>query len=550
MRNRLIHLYPFTVLLLGMIVTQVLATVQVYLSNTDLYNGLMAIKDAGYLTIPNKNVIGSLKSFGPAFCGGLFFAFSIGAGISFLSLALAWIWDRIFYRKTFLLYLFILLWVGCLTALNLNGFKLFVTLYFLLIPPVVCITAAKSMSDLNEGSGSFCIPSLSFPRRRESRNILLKKLTARPRLLEGPALRGHDGKNPTTPDLNKQKRRFNEILHMIPVIVLALLLALQIDSRMFTDFRDIYLLSNPVGSRINKFYYKYTLYPAEVFKSLNQKMIKTVVIESRTNTVTRTLENILLNNDYLPINSDFDADLRIAAIEDDFIFKNHDRVVLQISFQKFFSDPRRAVMEFEQKSDAWALFRQITFLCLLTGFPLAVYVIVRGGISILFGFFFNLRTASATASAICFVLCLIFLFSFQLNRGRNISEKNLADALNSGRWQDRVAALKFIDENGLEIKKFQAYPGLLKSPYIAERYWFVRTLAHSRDPETYRALLSFLDDTHPNVFSMALYALGKRGDKRAIERIMPLIETSEDWYHQWYAYRALRTLGWRQTKLN
>ena len=69
MRNRLIHLYPFTALLLGMMVTQALATVQVYLSNTDLYNGLTAIKDAGYLTIPNQNVMGSLKRFGPAFCG-------------------------------------------------------------------------------------------------------------------------------------------------------------------------------------------------------------------------------------------------------------------------------------------------------------------------------------------------------------------------------------------------------------------------------------------------------------------------------------------------
>jgi hypothetical protein len=107
MRNRLIHLYPFAALLLGMIITQVLATVQVYLSNTDLYNGLTAIKDAGYLTIPNENVMDSLKRFGPAFCGGLFFTFSIGAGISFFALASAWIWDRFFYRNKYLLYLFL-----------------------------------------------------------------------------------------------------------------------------------------------------------------------------------------------------------------------------------------------------------------------------------------------------------------------------------------------------------------------------------------------------------------------------------------------------------
>ena len=497
MQKRLNSLYPFSALLIGLALAQILATVHVYLSNRELYDSLMAIKDAGYLTIPGSHVMGRLQKIGPAFCGGLFFTFSIGAGISFFSLALAWIWHRLFYRKTFLLYFFLILWLGGLTALNFHGFKLFVTLYFLVIPPVVFVTAAKSISYLND-----------------------------------------------------QNRHPYETIHMIPVIVLALFLAWQIDSRMFTDFRDIYLLSNPVGSKINKFYYKYTLYPAEVLKSLNQKMLKTGMIEGKKTVVTRTLENILLNYDYIPIKRNIDADLKIVSIEDDFIFKNHDSPVLRISSKKFFAAPHRAIMEFEQKSDTCALFRQITFLSLLTGFPLAVYVIVQGGISILFGFFFSLRTSSVIASALCFVLCIVFIFSFQLNRSRDISEKNLADALNSGRWQDRVAALKFIDENGLEIKQFQAYPGLLKSAYIAERYWFVRTLANSRNPETYRDLLSFLNDTHPNVFSMALNALGKRGNKDAIGRIMQVMETSDDWYHQWYAYKALRALGWRQTKLN
>jgi hypothetical protein len=46
---------------------------------------------------------------------------------------------------------------------------------------------------LFQGSGSFLIPSLSFLRRRESRNVLLTKLDAR--------LRGHDGKNTPTPQL-------------------------------------------------------------------------------------------------------------------------------------------------------------------------------------------------------------------------------------------------------------------------------------------------------------------------------------------------------------
>jgi hypothetical protein len=495
MRNRLIHLYPFTALLLGMILTQMLASVHVYLSNRDLYDSMMAIKDAGYLPIPNPHVMGQLHKTGPAFFGGLFFTFSIGAGISFVSLVMAWIWTRVFYRKPLLLYLFLLLWVGCLTALNFHGFKPLVTLYFLLIPPVVFITAVKSISNLD-----------------------------------------------------KQNRRSNEIIHMIPVIVLALFLAWQIDSRMFTDFRDIFLLSNPVGSKINKFYYKYTLFPAEVFKSLNQKLLKTEMTESKQTAAGRIPQNIFLNYDYIPIKGNIKADLKVVSVGDDFIFKNQGSPVLRMSSKAFFADPYRAIKKFEQKSDSWALFRQITMFSLLTGFPLAVYIFLQGTISILFGFFFPVRISSLIASALCFVMCLLLIFSFQLNRSRDISEENLADKLNSGRWQDRVAALKIIDKNGLEIKQFQAYPQLLNSGNIAERYWFVRTLANSRNPETYRDLLSFLNDSQPNVVSMALFALGKRGNKKSIGRIMQVVKTSDDWYHQWYAYKALRALGWRQTK--
>ena len=497
MRKKLNSLTPFFSLMIGLILSQILATIQVYLSNNALYDRMAAIRDAGYLTVPNAHVMGRLHQLTPAFFGGLFFTFSVGAGVSLFSFALAWIWHRLFYRKPFFTYFFLLLWLGVLAALNFDGFNLFVTLYFVIIPPVVFAAASKNMSHRNE-----------------------------------------------------QNRRPAEIFHLIPIAVLAIFLAWQIDSRMFTDFRDVYLLSNPVGSRINKFYYTYTLYPAEVFKSLSQKTLKTAIIENKKSTATSMLENILLRNDYLPIGSDTDADLKVVPEENDFIFKNHDCPVLRISSKNFFADPHKAIIEFEQKSDRWALFRKITFLSLLTGFPLAIYIIAQALFSILLGFFINLRTASLIATTLCFVLCLIFLFSFHISRSREVSERNLTEALNSARWQDRVAALKIIDENASEIKRFAAYPSLLKSKNIAARYWFVRTLANSRNPETYANLLSFLNDRHPNVASMALYALGKRGNKQAIGKIMQLMETSDNWYLQWYAYRALRELGWRQTKLN
>jgi hypothetical protein len=458
---------------------------------------LLAIKNAGYLTTPYGPVMGSLKGIGPALAGGLFFTFSIGAGISFFTLALAWIWNRIFYCSKVIFYAYLLVWLACLLTLNITGFKLFLTLIVLLIPLTVFVVVSRGMGYASS-----------------------------------------------------QDRRLNDMIHILPVFVLALLLGWQIDDRMFTDFRDIYLLSNPIGARINSFYYKYTLYPAEVFKSLDQKMIKTAAIKSEKNNTGIVLESILLNYDYIPLEGDVNADLNIVAIEDNLKLENRGRAVMQISTAAFLADPDKVIRQFEKQSDTNSLLRQLTFISLLFGFPLAVYVILHGLISILVGFFFNSKSAAIIASMSCFAICIILLFAFQFSRGREISAPNLPEALDSQRWQTRVRALKIIDEKGLEISRYKSYPALLKSNHIAERYWLVRSLGNSRNSSTYNDLLHFLNDPHPNVVTMALHAIGKRGNRDMTDKIMQIITTTDSWYIQWYAYKALRSIGWRQTKSN
>jgi ABC-type transport system involved in multi-copper enzyme maturation permease subunit len=184
----------------------------------------------------------------------------------------------------------------------------------------------------------------------------------------------------------------------------------------------------------------------------------------------------------------------------------------------------------------------------LIGFPLAVYIIAHGLISLLASFVVKPSTTSLIATGFCFAVCIILMFVFQLSRGRDVSTQNLSEAMSSQYWQTRVSALKFIDEKGLEISQFKNYPELLSSAQIVERYWLVRALGNSKNPDTYTDLRNFLNDVHPNIVTMALYAIGKRGNSDAIDQIKQIIATSDNWYIQWYAYRALRSIGWRQTK--
>jgi HEAT repeat protein len=88
---------------------------------------------------------------------------------------------------------------------------------------------------------------------------------------------------------------------------------------------------------------------------------------------------------------------------------------------------------------------------------------------------------------------------------------------------------------------------MLRSPYPQERYWLAWALATSPSPAASADVALLLDDPHINVRTQALEALAQRRDRGAGREILKRLQTSQDWYFQLYAYRALRTLGWNQT---
>jgi HEAT repeat protein len=118
--------------------------------------------------------------------------------------------------------------------------------------------------------------------------------------------------------------------------------------------------------------------------------------------------------------------------------------------------------------------------------------------------------------------------------------------LDQANWQERVALLRHIAATGGEVGTLPQYKEMLASPYAAERYWLARALGESRRPETFDDLLRLLHDPQPNVVCMAFYGLGRRGEQRAVKDIIARLRSSDKWYEQWYGYRALRSLGWRQ----
>jgi hypothetical protein len=388
----------------------------------------------------------------------------------------------------------VLLWVGLLAAANSEGLCAVVSSYFIIIPPVVFAATCRWMPPPPD------------------RPIWLKRLA-----------------------------------HAVPFSVLAVVWATQMDSTLFVDVRDSLLLSNPLGMRLNDFYYDYTLYSAEAFKSLDQRLFRTCDLEDLGETpLARSLEQALLDHDYLPVRGEGGVDLRIRKVGDGLAFLHRGDLVLRTTASAFLADPGKALLEFSVKTDRYGFFRRFTFLSLAIGLPIALYVLLYSLLRLVLSFFLALGTAGVTAAVLCSIIGLAPVAPISSMRGAKIDPNRLADALQAPRWQERVAALKLVETQGLEIGNFPTHRKLTGSPYVAERYWLARALGVSRQPETYREIIQLLDDPHPNVVAMVFYALGRRGDPGAVEEIKRRVKISEHWYSQWYGYKALRTLGWKQ----
>ena len=323
----------------------------------------------------------------------------------------------------------------------------------------------------------------------------------------------------------------------------------QYDRHFFIDLRDHLLFSNPVGKKVSDFYYKYSPFATEAFKSLNQKMLKTCRLpELRDQNIVRPLERRLLALDYLPVVTEVPVDLEIVQEDNQLLLKHGGRIIIKTTAADLLNKSRQILSEFSLATDRFAVFRQLTFFALVFGYPLTLYILFHALFWLIIGSFADRQKAAGIASLICLFASLFIFMVFSISRSPTIDKNNVADALNSDSWQARVGALRFIASQELEIWHFSGYPKSIASPHVPERYWTAKAMAQSEDDATYDALILFLNDPNVNVESMAFLALARRGDKRALPKILGALKASKRWYSQIYAYNALRNLGWKQNR--
>jgi hypothetical protein len=490
--------FPATELILGMGIAQIVATAQVFFSNRRLFAQMSAVADAGFLPVPNQNVLPRLLELETAFCGGMLFTLSVGAGLSLLTVAAARLWQRCVSGRRAAAAALGAVLAGGVVCLNLHGFDPWATLYFIAIPPPVFWLAAR--------------PALA------------REPPAPPRLAG---------------------------LRCLPLVLLALGWSTQYDPGLFIDLRDHLLMSNPVGASVSSFYYRYTLYPAEVFKTLDQRLIKTLAV-TPADAVGRqpALTRELIRLDYLPVRGTAAAEVSLRIEAGRLAFLHAGKTVWADASERFLSDPRRAAADISARADRFAFFRRVAYYGVLLAFPAALYVLAFALLRLVCGAATGGRRADAVAAAACLLIGFAILASFHLGRERPPSPQAIGAALESDRWQRRVAGLKEARAHNIDLAAVPGYAAMLHSPYPQERYWLARALAVSPNPGASDDLIRMLGDPQINVRTMALEALGERRDPRAVQPILKILKTSDEWYDQLYAYQALRTLRWDQTRLH
>ncbi len=474
----------------GLLTAEAVATLHVYFSNRDLHRTVTAILDAGYLAVPNEHVIPTLLSPKTALCSGIFYTLSVGAALVTLSLVLAWAWDRFFHRDRRALVSPMILWAAGSIGANFRGFAPLDTAYFLLIPPATFITAV-------------CLMTSQRTAHRRNREWLI---------------------------------------HPVALILLAALGASQMEAEVFTRFRNRCLLGNPAGLAVNDFYYRYTLYAARSFKSLDQRLLNICHVQTGTPALSRRIESRLARYDYLSIPNRPTAGLRIQSRHDAIQIEVDGHPVTRVSRKQFFDRTRTVLDDVSRKTDRHGFLRWFTYISLIGESLILLYLFVSVPVQMVLRRFLSPFAAKSASAAVCLIICGAF-FQFLPPR----PTPDVGTALASNDPEEQAMALETITDGKREIADFPFYVRLLESPHIAVRYRLARALGVSRTSRTYPHLLTLLDDDSVTVVYQAYWGLGRRGRREAIPRIQAGIASSDHWYVQTYAYTALRRLGWKQT---
>lgn len=484
----------FRALFVGLGVTHAIAMAHVWQSNQFLYQKTKALAEAGFVTVPNELVQAWLPSIKTAFFGAFFFTATLGTLLTLL--ALVFIIPALNRGKAKVVWILIP-WVGLMLLVNQHGLNLFATAYVTVVPLTVVYFLWRKVVPI-------------------SKAVYLKLI-----------MWGAFG-----------------------TVALALLFAAALPENGFIRFRDRLLLSHPAGQAVNDFYYRYTLFAAEAIKANTQKQLLSYRIEKPEDSELDywELQGKLVRLDYLHLDKKNDGksvDLTLKEFPgNELVLEDRHGTIYKTTMAEISSAPKIVLAQFSKISDYNQGLRKLILIGLLVGLPLFLYGILFGAGFLCFKRW--LQTGLA-ATAICLIAGVTLWWWLWMPGPMPDQADELVDVLENGRRNEQLAALEALARQRVDLTTVPIYMNLLKSPDMAIRSKIAQALGYHRHDQSREGVGHLLKDPNLNVRCMALQSLGRLGDPGDIQLLLETIRESGHWYVQYYAYKALRRLGWVQS---
>jgi hypothetical protein len=198
----------------------------------------------------------------------------------------------------------------------------------------------------------------------------------------------------------------------------------------------------------------------------------------------------------------------------------------------------------ESQSQQFNTLRILIYLSVLIALPVLAYYLVYGVVRLFISPLMTFPGNSITASLVCLFIGLLLLGRLWLVQTIQVEDKDLTQFLNSEQLDQRVAALRSISTQNLDLSQYTGYRGVQSSTVSVERLWFARALASSQGITATQDITDLLADQNLSVVCAALASLGKRRETKAIEIIQGVLYSTPEWYLQKCAYQSLKKLGW------
>jgi hypothetical protein len=465
--------------------------------------------EAGYRPLPDAGLEDKLTSWPSTLAAGLFYAASLGIGLTILETAYIGILIRFFSSQTY--------------SSTIFGFSAFFFLLYTgsLSSPVIWVSLALSLSLL-----AALILLHRAPREQKSRADSLFSL--RCLLIPG-------------------------------TVAVLVIIGYLVGVRDFVAARDLLLLPHGLGRMLTDFYYDHTIMATRPLESAGQRAWLLAGAEPQDFSPKEwtQLQSLLLQQGIFLVSNPSPSqyiwyDIRIAKAEERIVIsfvRGGPTYPLPLDGS---SDSLSGVLnKLRQQSDPVRPLKRVLAICI--GFVCPFFLLMLAARSISWGFSLVLHRVNHTALVLIWLVISITLIGVVIiGPGKPLpsDEGALDHFARKGDPFQRVRAARTLAAGTKKEDFLKVFLALAENSDFRVRIWAAQGLSHYSGRDVTHTLVKLSREANLTVITSSIFALSRQSDFSARETLKTLCKDHKRSYVRDAAFRALKKRGWLEKTMD